>query len=195
MYKLKESEYIIVFTGPDGSGRKTVADAVGQTLAMRKVLGYATRAPRPGEVNGQDYHFITQALYEQLEEQGEFLESIQLRGNKYGIRDTDVAQAFESSGSAYLILNREGADILKEKYGSHVIRIFIYADRRTVEERQRSLGLSEEVIAGHLARYEHDMAYQSSCEHAFENYDLAHTVFDIVNTLEGYLNRGLIEKD
>src|SRR5690606_18105202 len=107
MYKLKESEYIIVFTGPDGSGRKTVADAVGQTLAMRKVLGYATRAPRPGEVNGQDYHFITQALYEQLEEQGEFLESIQLRGNKYGIRDTDVAQAFESSGSAYLILNRE----------------------------------------------------------------------------------------
>jgi len=39
------------------------------------------------------------------------------------------------------------------------------------------------------------MEYQSQCEHAFENYDLAHTVFDITNTLEKYLNRGLVDKD
>lgn len=195
MYVMKDSEYMFVFTGPDGSGRKTVADAVAQTLGIRKVPGYATRKPRPGEVDGVDYHFISRTLYDQLEEDGEFLESIELRGNKYGIRDKDVARAFEKSGSVYLILNREGADILKEKYGDHCIRLFIYADRRTVEERQRALGLPDDVIQEHLSRYEYDMEYQSQCEHAFENYDLAHTVFDITNTLEKYLNRGLVDKD
>ena len=113
MYVMKDSEYMFVFTGPDGSGRKTVADAVGQTLHIPKVPGYATRKPRPGEVDGVDYHFISRTLYDQLEEDGEFLESIELRGNKYGIRDKDVARAFEKSGSVYLILNCEGADILK----------------------------------------------------------------------------------
>ncbi len=195
MYELKDREYIFVFTGPDGSGRKTVADRVGQTLGINKVLSYATRKPRPGEVNGQDYHFISHELYEQMESQGEFLESVAIRSNRYGLRDSDIAQSFKLNGCIYLILNREGADILKRMYGDHVIRLFIYADRQTVEERQRKLGLDDEVIADHLSRYDHDMAYQPECELAYENYDLAHTVYDIVRELEGYLKRDLVEKD
>lgn len=195
MYELKDREFIIVFTGPDGSGRKAAADAVGQTFHMVKVLSYATREPRPGEVNGQDYHFITHELYDQMDRQGEFLESIRIGGNRYGIRAKDVEESFKTSGCVYLILNHEGAAILKKLYGDHVVRLFLYADRQTVEERQRQAGLSEDVIAEHLGRYDDDMTHQSDCEHAFENYDLAHTVFDITNTLEGYLQRDLLEKD
>ncbi|WP_274648697.1 guanylate kinase [Paenibacillus humicola] len=195
MEELKDRELIFVFTGPDGSGRKTVADSVGQTFGMAKVLSYATRKPRPGEVNGQDYHFITPELYDQLEAGGELIESVMLGSNRYGLRGKDIKLSFEKNGCIYLILNPEGAEKLKQYYGDRVIRLFIYADRPTVEERQRKAGLAEDVIADRLSRYEADMAYQSACEHAFENYDLAHTVFDITNTLENYLQRNLEERD
>jgi len=187
--------FIFVFTGPDGSGRKTIADSVGSTLGLTKVLSYATRKPRPGEVNGQDYHFITPELYEELDASGDFIESVTINSNYYGLRDNDIRRSFRNNGCIYLIVNPEGADMLKQIYGAQVIRLFIYADRRTVEQRQRQEGISGEVIEERLSRYETDMAAQSRCEHAFENYDLAHTVFEITNTLEQYLQRNLEERD
>ncbi|MFC5652343.1 guanylate kinase [Paenibacillus solisilvae] len=195
MGDLKDRELIFVFTGPDGSGRKSVADSVGTTLGLSKVLSYATRKPRPGEVNGQDYHFITPELYDQLAAEGGFIESVTIRETHYGLRDKDIERNFQNKGCIYLILNPEGAEKLKQTYGEHVIRLFIYADRNTIETRQLAEGLTEEDVAMRLSHYEADMAYQLQCEHAFENYDLSHTVFDITNTLETYLKRNLEERD
>lgn len=195
MYELKDRDKIIVFTGPDGSGRKSVAEAVGQTFGMDKVISFVTRLPRPGEVNGQDYHFITQEAYREMEQQGEFLESVEISGNLYGIRSRDVDSNLHLNGCVYLILNHEGADILKRIYGNKVIRLFLYADRRTIEARQRNLGLHEDVIVRHLNTYDLEMEYRNSCEHAFENYDLGQTTYEITNALETYLQRDLVDKD
>lgn len=195
MYELKDRDKIIVFTGPDGSGRKSVAEAVGQTFGMDKVISFVTRLPRPGEVNGQDYHFITQEAYREMEQQGEFLESVEISGNLYGIRSRDVDSNLHLNGCVYLILNHEGADILKRIYGNKVIRLFLYADRRTIEARQRNLGLHEDIIVRHLNTYDLEMEYRNSCEHAFENYDLGQTTYEITNALETYLQRDLVDKD
>jgi guanylate kinase len=195
MYELKDHDKIIVFTGPDGSGRKSVAEAVGQTFGMEKVISYVTRLPRSGEVNGQDYHFITHEEYMRMEQQGEFLESIEIVGNYYGIRSLDIEEQLHHNGCVYLILNREGADIIKKIYGDRVVRLFIYAGRSTVEERQRNLGLGEEIISRHLSHFDNDMGYRSACEHAYENYVLAQTTYEITNTLEDYLQRNLVDKD
>jgi guanylate kinase len=195
MYELKDRDKIIVFTGPDGSGRKSVAEAVGQTFGMEKVISFVTRSPRPGEVNGQDYHFISHEAYRELERQGEFLESVEIAGNLYGIRTRDVEDNLHQNGCVYLILNHEGANILKNRYGDKVIRMFLYADRRTVEERERKLGLAEDVIATHLSHYDLEMSYRSSCEHAIENYDLGQTTYEITNKLETYFQRDLVDKD
>ncbi|MBM7568464.1 guanylate kinase [Paenibacillus sacheonensis] len=190
-----DRKLIFVFTGPDGSGRKTVADSVGATLGIAKVLSYATRKPRPGEANGQDYHFISPELYEQFDRAGDFIESICMNGNHYGVRGMDIEQSLLQNGSVFLILNTEGAELLKEQYGDQVIRLFIYADRRTVQDRQQEAGVDSDIVRFRMDQYETAVAYQARCEHAFENYDLAHTVFDISNTLEHYLQRNLVERD
>jgi len=193
MYELKDKSKIIVFTGPDGSGRKSVAEAVGQTFGMVKIVSFVTRMPRPGEVNGQDYHFITHEAYKEME--SEFLESVEIDGNHYGIRSADIEKSLDQYDSVYLILNHEGANILKKIYGDKVIRLFVFADRRTVDERQRKLGLADEIIMKHLSHYDLDMSYRGSCEHAFENYDLGQTTYEITNILETYLQRNLVDKD
>jgi guanylate kinase len=95
----------------------------------------------------------------------------------------------------YLILNRHGGHILKELYGDKVVQIFIYADLDRIVDRNRKRGDSEEDIAGYIAHYDEEMAYKSECDHAFENIDLAHTVFDLSKTLDGYMQRKLLELD
>lgn len=195
MYELKDKERIFVFTGPDGSGRNTIADMVGSTFGMKKVISYTTRKPRPIEEDGQDYHFIDREQFEAMAARDEFLEQVEINDNLYGIKNSDVANLFQTYSCIYLILNTDGAEILKQLYGDKVIRIFIYADRKTVEERQRTKGLAEEDIAVRLSHYDRDMAYMPQCEHALENLDLAHAVFDLTNVLENYLQRDLEERD
>lgn len=195
MYQPKEGEMIFVFTGPDGSGRKTVADMVGSTLGLSKVISYTTRAKRPAEEDGQDYHFITREEFDEAERNGEFVESDEIDGNKYGIKNSDIEEMFKTNDFIYLILNSHGAKMLKQAYGDKVSRIFIYVDRDVIIERQKALGVSDEILESHFKHYDEDMDYKDECKHAFENTDLAHTVFAVSNVLDQYMNRGLVEKD
>jgi guanylate kinase len=195
MYHLKDREWIFVYTGPDGSGRKTVANLVGATFGMKKVVSYSTRERRPGEVDGLDYHFITTDEFLLAEKQHEFLESLQIRSNYYGIKHADIERLFERSKCIYVVMNKEGANTMKQLYGDKVIRIFIHANSQTVAARQLEKGLSESTVQLNLQKYEEDMAYKEQCELAFENYELAHTTFEVTGALEPYLQRELLELD
>jgi guanylate kinase len=195
MYKLKDKEMIFVFTGPDGSGRKTVADMVGSTLGLDKVLSYTTRQPRPGEVEGQDYHFISREDFLAAEKNGEFIEEVEIDGNLYGIKNSDIEDMFMGNKFIYLILNAKGAKMLKDIYGDKVTRVFIYVDKNIVVERQKAAFAPAALIDQHLTHYDEDMAYMEACKHSVENIDLAHTVFSVTNILELYMNRDLVDKD
>lgn len=195
MYDLKEFDKIIVFTGPYGSGRKTLADMAGSTLGLKEVLSYTTRAPRPGENDGEDYFFISQEQFLTAKDNGEFIEVTELRGHSYGIKSRDLEQMVEQSGGVYLVLNGYGANLIKALYQEQVIRLFIYAERETVRERLKERGDSDALIEENLAIYDQELVYESDCEHVFENSESAHTIFALSNILEGYLNRNLIEKD
>lgn len=195
MYQPNDQEMIFVFTGPDGSGRKTVADMVGRTLGLKKVISYTTRERRPAEVDGQDYHFISREAFDAAEQDGEFVESDEIDGFKYGIKSKDIEDTFKDNDFIYLILNSQGARTLKKAYGDKVSRLFIYVDRGVIIERQKALGVSDAILDSHFNHYDEDMAYKDECKHNFENTDLAHTVFAVTNVLEQYMNRDLVEKD
>ncbi len=195
MYEMKEKELIFVFTGPDGSGRRTISDMVGPSLDIEKVLSYTTRKPRSVEKDGQDYHFIDREQFLKMKENGEFLEDIELDGHLYGIKESDVAELLSKKGVVYMTLNIDGAELLKKMYGDRVIRIFIYANRDTVLDRQRRRGDDEEDILHHMSHYDETMQYREQCEYAFENYDLPQVAFQIQEAIEKYLERNLTETD
>lgn len=188
MYNLKEKELIFVFTGPDGSGRKTISRLVGDTIGMRGVVSYTTRKKRPFETEGIDYNYLSREEFEQASKNNEFIEMIEINGHLYGIKESEIAEKLKKKGCIYVVLNKEGADILKKLYGNKVVRFFVYADRETVRKRQEERGDSEEIIEQHLSHYDEDMAYKSECEHSFANFDLSHTVFEITNKVEKYLD-------
>ncbi|MFS0863157.1 guanylate kinase [Fredinandcohnia sp. 179-A 10B2 NHS] len=195
MYQLKDKEMLFIYTGPDGSGRKTLARMVATAFDMETVPSFTTRSPRPFENNGEDYHFISKETFQQMIEQNEFLESVEIDGYFYGIREIDIVNIFKKHKVVYLTLNPEGAEVLKKMYEDKAVRIFVFADRHTVHERQKQRGDSEEDIARHMKHYDETMAYKTSCEHVYENYDLPQVSYQISEMIETYLDRQLIADD
>lgn len=195
MYQLKADQKLFIYTGPDGSGRKTVAKMVATMFDMGTVLSYTTRAPRHYEQDGEDYHFVTVETFKELEENQEFIESVEIDGIYYGIREEDISEAFRSHNLVYLALNPEGAKKLKEMYKDNVIRFFIYADRDTVLARQKERQDSEEDIKRHLAHYDEIMSYKDQCKYSFENYDSPQVSFQISEVIESLLDRDVIITD
>lgn len=195
MYQVKEKERIFIYTGPDGSGRKTIAKMVSTVFDMETVISYTTREPRHYETDGKDYYFIDEDTFSKMEEKQEFLESVEIDGIKYGIREEEVVKAFENHNFIYLTLNPEGTEKLKRMYGDKVIRLFVFADRDTVVSRQKERQDPEEDIQRHLAHYEETMSYKNECEHAFENFDSPQVSFQVSEVIEKYLERNLVETD
>jgi guanylate kinase len=195
MYKIKEKEKLFIYTGPDGSGRKTVAKMVATAFDMETVLSYTTRAPRHYEQNGEDYHFVSEETFKNMQDQQEFLESVEIDGIYYGIREHDIVKAFESHNLVYLTLNPEGTEKLKTMYGDRVMRFFIYADRETVINRQKEREDNEADIERHMKHYDEIMQYKNNCEHSFENYDLPQVPFQISEVIEKFLDRDVIVTD
>lgn len=195
MYQVKEKERIFIYTGPDGSGRKTIAKMVSTVFDMETVISYTTRQPRHYETDGKDYYFVSEDAFAKMEEQQDFLESVEIDGIKYGIREEDVIKAFEHHNFIYLALNPEGTEKLKKMYGDKVIRLFVYADRDTVVSRQKERQDSDEDIQRHLSHYDETMSYKNECEHAFENFDSPQVSFQVSEVIEKYLDRNLVQTD
>ncbi|OIJ15793.1 guanylate kinase [Anaerobacillus arseniciselenatis] len=187
MYNLKEKEMIFVFTGPDGSGRKTISKLAGDTLQMKTVVSYTTRKKRHYEVEGRDYHYISREEFLAAEKNEEFFESVEIDGNLYGIKEQDIIDRFQQKGCIYLVLNIEGTEQIRKNFGDKVVRIFVHADRETVIKRQKERGNSEEEIELHLAHFDQDLQYREQCEFSIQNYELSHTVFEVTQAMEKFL--------
>lgn len=175
-----------LFVGPDGSGRFTLAEAIGITLQIPRVVSYTTRAKRAAETDGKEYYFISEEKFLEMQEKDEFIEAVQKDGIYYGITKADCQRLLEEYGGFFAILNPEGCEIFKKVY-DHAVTIFVYADRETVIERQRSRGDDEATIERHMKYYDEIMAYKSSCDISIPNYDLASTAQELTKRIEEYL--------
>ncbi len=182
-----EGQKIFVFTGPDGSGRKTVAHLVGAAHQMKRVLSYTTRPSRTYEKEGVDYHFITKEQFLEAEQNGEFIEHLEIEETLYGIKSKDLEEAFQNHPFVYLILNRQGSDLVKNIFRDNVVRIMIYAERNKVMSRLLERGDTTEVIYKNMDKYEEELAYLKECDHDVENFEVDETVEEINDILKSYI--------
>lgn len=176
----------LLFVGPDGSGRYTLAEAIGVTLNIPRVVSYTTRPPRPHETEGNEYHFIPDDKFKQMESDQEFIEVVHIEPFSYGIRAADCKKLLDEHGSFFAILSPEGCEIFKKQF-EKTLTIFVHADKDTVTKRQIDRGDDAQAIERHLSHYESIMAYKDSCDIAIPNYDLASTAQELTNRIEAFL--------
>ncbi|TAL21409.1 MAG: guanylate kinase, partial [Nitrospirae bacterium] len=95
---------IFVVTAPSGAGKTSLVRALLEAdQQVQLSISYTTRAPRPLELDGKDYHFVSEATFMEMLERGDFLESAQVYGNRYGTSQPWIEGVIGS-----------GADILLE---------------------------------------------------------------------------------
>jgi guanylate kinase len=140
---------LFIISASSGAGKTTLVNAVLQriqsTYDVNRVLTYTTRAPRQGEVDGIDYHFLTIQAFEYRITQGFFLEWSNAYGAYYGSPSSIVEEL--PRGKSYIaILDRAGAEQVLKVYPGSVL-IWIYTDIMSLRDRlvQRKTETNEQI--------------------------------------------------
>ncbi|MER3446872.1 MAG: guanylate kinase [Candidatus Dadabacteria bacterium] len=116
---------IFIVSGPSGSGKTTLTKRVTRVIDnLRFSVSYTTRRPRPGEIDGVDYRFISKEQFENMVQNGRFVEWATVHGNLYGTPTEELERAKSSGVDLILDIDVQGARSIKDRYGSGVY-IFI----------------------------------------------------------------------
>jgi guanylate kinase len=112
----------LVLSAPSGGGKTTIAKAL---LAAREDLGYSvsatTRKPRPGEVDGRDYHFLARDDFQRRVEKGEFVEWAEYGGELYGTLASEVRAVLDSGRHVVLDIEIRGARAMRRLFPNAVL--------------------------------------------------------------------------
>ncbi len=165
-----------MITGPSGVGKGTL---IGLLLERRHELQLSisatTRDPRPGEVDGVAYHFLSPEEFHRRVTAGEFLEHAAYSGNRYGTLRSEVDRRIESGHPVVLEIEIQGAEQIRETM-PEAIQVFIAPPEPEFESLKARLTArgadSDEAIAGRLAVAERELAARAEFHHQVINDDL-----------------------
>ncbi|RRJ67446.1 guanylate kinase [Paenibacillus oralis] len=169
-------QQVIIITGTSGSGRKDIAKRLSSGLGVPYVLPYTTRAPRPGEQDGEHYHFITDAEFRALQEKDELCESVRLERGSYGISKHELDRALQQHQAAIVVVNHEGVQTFRKLYGENAVRIFLYVTKEDIRLRLEREGAPSEVLEEYLRNYSDQVIYKRESDFLLQNIETAATL-------------------
>lgn len=180
---------LIVLSGPSGSGKSTLVRRVleYQDVPLRLSVSATTRAPRPGENNGQQYWFWTPEQFEQAIAAGAFLEWADVFGHRYGTLKSEVDPYLEQGVSVLLEIDVQGARQVHQLRPDALMVFLRTSTLAEYEKRLRARGTEDEVaIQRRVAGAQCELAEASHYDHEIINDDLESAVRDFRTLLQGW---------
>jgi guanylate kinase len=170
---------LIILSSPSGAGKSTLARRLRDwDPTIRFSVSATTRAPRPGEVDGKDYHFVPEAEFKRLVTEGEMLEHAHVFGNFYGSPKGPVVQAIEAGTDVLFDIDWQGAQqIRNSSLQEHVLSIFLLPPSiKALRERLVGRGQDDaETIARRMQRSWDEISHWGSYDYVLVNDDLDET--------------------
>ncbi len=169
---MEKKGLLIVLSGPSGSGKGTVRARMTEKEHFAFSVSATTRPPRPGEVNGREYWFITREQFEQHIQNGDMLEYTEYNGNYYGTPLKEAMRVIDGGENLLLEIEVEGAINVKRQYPKAVLLLLLPPSFAAQEQRLRGRGTeSEEVIQGRLERTREEMKHVNIYDYIVYNED------------------------
>ena len=182
---------LLVISGPSGVGKSTV---IGHLMEMRDGLEFSvsatTRAPRPGEVNGKDYFFVSAERFEEMLANDELLEHATFVGNSYGTPRAQVEDRLKNGISVLLDIEVQGAAQVKAAMPEAVTVFLSPPSMEALEQRLRNRGTEpEEKILSRLETARRELLLAPDYDHTVINDDPVRAACEIRDILDRHTQK------
>jgi guanylate kinase len=162
---------LYIIAAPSGAGKTSLVKALLDADPLVKLsISYTTRQPRPGEVDGEHYHFVDDTLFMQMLSEGDFLESALVHGARYGTSQTQVERILKAGNDLILEIDWQGAAQVRKLYpesiGIFILPPSIEALRQRLNNRRQD---SDEVIARRVAAAREEMSHVAEFDYVTIN--------------------------
>jgi guanylate kinase len=168
----------LILSAPSGGGKTTIAR---ELLRRRTDVGYSisctTRAPRPGEVDGSDYHFLARDEFLRRRAAGDFAESAEVHGKLYGTLRSEIARVLAKGQHVVMDIDVQGARQLRESFPSAVTVFVLPPSGEVLLSRLRARKTeSPEQLVARLHSALQELRAVEEYEYVVVNDDLEHAV-------------------
>ena len=176
MVDIARSGLLVVLSSPSGAGKSTLSRRLlSSDPDFELSVSATTRPPRPGEVDGKDYFFVSKQKFTELVRAGGMLEHAEVFGNHYGTPRAPVEAALTAGRDVLFDVDWQGAQQLKESELRHdIVQIFVMPPSiASLEERLNARAQdSAEVIAGRMAKAKSEISHWAEYDYVLINDDL-----------------------
>jgi len=162
-----ETGTLYIISAPSGAGKSSLLRALleilGGSLALS--VSHTTRSPRPGEVNGKDYHFIDVATFRKMVDSNAFFEHAQVFDNYYGTSKQGVTAQLQAGVDVILEIDWQGARLIRELMPAAVSIFILPPSREALQQRLQDRGQDDAAV---VARRMRDAVSEMSHYHEFD---------------------------
>ena len=172
---------IFLVVAPSGAGKSTLVNALlARDGAIALSISFTTRPPRPGEVDGREYHFVSVEEFNRRRAQGEFLESAEVHGHFYGTSRLWIEERMRTGGDVLLEIDWQGARQVKQVFPRAVGIFILPPSIEALEQRLHKRGQdSPQVIARRLLAAGSEIAHAPEFDYVIINEDFDHALADL----------------
>ena len=178
---------MFVLSSPSGAGKTTLSRMLMEAMpGLRMSVSTTTRAKRPGEVEGRDYHFVDKTRFEEMVKRGELLEWATVFDNRYGTPKAPVEAALSAGQDVLFDIDWQGTQQLREKARADVVSVFILPPSAAdLEKRLRSRAQdSAGVIRRRMSRASHEMSHWAEYDYIVINHDVEAAFVEVQSILK-----------
>ncbi len=172
---------LYIVAAPSGAGKTTlVRQLLHDDTSIQLSISYTTRAPRPGEVDGHDYRFVTRTDFEGMRTRHEFLEWAEVHGNLYGTSRVWMDQQIRAGRNILLEIDWQGARQVRLAFPQAIGIFILPPSLEELERRLRNRGSdSDAVIRGRIDAAFSEMQHVDEFEYCIINNELAEAQADL----------------
>jgi guanylate kinase len=162
---------LFIVAAPSGAGKSSLVNAVlEEDPNLVLSISHTTRAPRPGEANGREYHFTDRATFTRMIGAGEFLESAEVHGNLYGTSQAAVQGVRESGRDVVLEIDWQGAQQVRRLFPDAVGIFILPPSMAELERRLRARNQDpDDVIRRRLAAAADEVSHLAEFDYVIIN--------------------------
>jgi guanylate kinase len=174
---------IFIICAPSGAGKTSlVAELLRRDRGVRLSVSHTTRAPRPGEQDGRDYHFVSRPAFEAMIERDEFLESADVHGNLYGTSQGWIDEQRAGDVDIVLEIDWQGAQQVRKLIADAVGIFLLPPSPATLRRRLNDRGQdSKAVIERRLQAAQGEIAHLAEFDYVIINNNFDDAVEDLVS--------------